>query len=130
MSGVEFQVLLRVSGQSDEIINRYCVARLREHGYSVLPPNQRWEKTQDFIKRLKISGAHFRRCIEHPHRPNLLVFPSTDRVQELLSNADFEAFVLRNKNRPPSTWKRASRKKPAHLLKRARMAGPKRNYTP
>jgi hypothetical protein len=94
---VTFRATLDVTGASEAHVTAFAITHLRTHGYSVTAPNESWEKLKVFLKRLGISYTHFRRVIQHPHRPDVLVFPTTARVQEILSNPDFDAFCLRNK---------------------------------
>lgn len=92
-----FTLTLDSSNKSGDQMELAMAQYLRDRGYAVTAPNQVWEKRADFCRRLKISHSHFRRCLTTPHRPDVLVYPSLVRVQEILSNQQFDAFVLRNK---------------------------------
>ncbi len=104
-----------------------------------------WEKTTDFRKRLDdLSHEALHRALNHPSCPDVELHRARGGSGQLLainSNPVFEAFVVALRGKTPSprvrTWKpkttiaegRPSRRKPADKLQRARMRGPKRNYT-
>lgn len=96
-----------------------------------------WEKTGEFRKRLNLNHEALVNVLESPVCPPVELHRGKGRegakgqLLAISSNPVFEAFVvaLRGKTpdrKPPKP--RRSRKKPEHLLQRARMAGPKRNY--
>jgi hypothetical protein len=104
-----------------------------------------WEKTGEFRKRMKLPHKAFQKILASPVCPHVELHRGRGRKQILAINSNpvFESFVLAIRGKTPKrtpgvkTWKpkntiaegRPSRRKPAHLLKRARMAGSKRNYT-
>ena len=100
-----------------------------------------WEKNGEFRKRMNLSHEAFRKVLASPVCPPVELHRGSGRKQILAINSNpvFEAFVVAIRGKKPTrakTWKpkltiaegRPSRRKPTHLLKRARMAGPKRNY--
>lgn len=96
-----------------------------------------WEKTVDFRKRVGLAHDALHRILKLPVCPPVEVHRARNGKGPLLainSNPVFEAFVAAAKGKTPDRigphpkYKRPSRRKPARLLKRARMAGPKRNY--
>jgi hypothetical protein len=92
-----------------------------------------WEKNGDFRRRMNLNHEAFRKILDSPVCPPVELHRGNGRKQILAINSNpvFEAFVvaIRGKTPAPRTPKpRRSRRKPAHLLQRARMAGPKRNF--
>lgn len=130
------RISLSIDAPNEKALFDWAVKHLEERGYSVRPPNEKWETGSDFCRRLRIHSQTFKRAADHPQRPNVIIFcGQSGRILELLSNPDFDAFVLRYKNRPkakpyPTTIAegRPSRRKPAHLLQRRRMNGDKRSF--
>jgi hypothetical protein len=134
---IEFRTLLQVGGVAHEkALTEFAIRHLTERGYNVSNPAEKWETPGELIKRLGICYETFYRGLNREGRPNVMVRRTagaqsrtgTGRIRDICSNAAFDEFLLRGRNRPKSTWKRKSRKKPAHLLKRARMNGPTRSY--
>jgi hypothetical protein len=121
------------------------VAILEAEGFFVSKKTA-WEKTTDFRKRLNnLSHEALHRALNHPACPPVELHRARAGKGQLLainSNPVFEAFLVALRGKTPArvpgvrTWEpkttlaqgRPSRRKPAHLLKRARMKGPKRNY--
>jgi hypothetical protein len=135
MNADAVRVSLAIDAPNDAALLEWAIKHAEQHGYSVRPPNEKWENVTDYCKRLGVHSQTLKRAIEHPKRPNVIFFQGeSGRLLELASNADFDAFVLRYKNRLKSLAKRTiaegrpSRRKPASELQRARMAGPKRSY--
>jgi hypothetical protein len=96
-----------------------------------------WEKTGEFRKRMNLNHEALLHILESPVCPPVELHRGKGwegqkgRLLAISSNPVFEAFVvaLRGKTPDRSAPKpRPSRRKPAHLLKRARMHGSKRNY--
>jgi hypothetical protein len=109
-----------------------------------------WEKTGEFRKRMNLNHEALVNALESPVCPPVELHRGKGRegakgqLLAISSNPVFEAFVvaLRGKTptrapaghakprRTPSVAEgRPSRRKPADKLQRARMRGPKRNYT-
>lgn len=123
-----------VSTTRQGVVDQF-VAVLEAEGYFV-SKKVAWEKTGDFRKRMKLAHDALQRILASPVCPPVELHRGRGqkgRQGQLLainSNPVFEAFVAaargKSPDRPP--WKRKSRAKAAHLLQRARMRGPKRNY--
>jgi hypothetical protein len=130
----EIRLTLSVKAGSESVLTEFCIAHLRERGYAVTAPNEKWETPSEFNRRLEIGYELIHRTLKRPGCPAVLIEygpgrgPHNRRILGICSNPAFEAFVLQNKNRPKSTWKRKSRCKPAHELKRSRMRGQVRNF--
>lgn len=93
-------VSLAITGSNDETLRAWAIKFLEEKGWSVRPPNERWEKVTDYCKRLRIHSETLRRAAERPERPSAIIIRGTSgRILELLSNPDFDAFVTRHKGR-------------------------------
>lgn len=104
---VGFHLQLDVTGNSEAVVTEFCIGHLRERGYAVAPPNEKWETMKEFLARLDTSWSNFRRCLADPRRPHVLIHPSARRVSEILSNAAFDAFVKRHKQPERKPRKRA-----------------------
>jgi hypothetical protein len=92
---------LSLDAPNDKALFEWAKQYLEESGYSVRPPGERWENVTAFCRRLHIHTETLRRASEHPQRPNAVIHRGpSGRILELLTNADFDAFVLRHKNRP------------------------------
>jgi hypothetical protein len=95
------RVSLAIEAPNHSMLLAWAIKHLEEHGYSVRPPNERWENVTNYCRRLHIHTETLRRAAEHPQRPNVVIHRGpSGRILELLTNADFDAFVLRHKNRP------------------------------
>ncbi len=97
----EVEIRFQISARSEDVLASFCSNHLKERGYSVIAPNQTWETLGAFMNRVGV------RKHESLHRDIKLWLgrggtlflgqrPS-GRLSEILSNADFDAFVVRNK---------------------------------
>jgi hypothetical protein len=100
---VEFRLQLDVTAKSESLVTDYCIAHLRERGYHVAAPNEKWETPKEFNQRLGINHQGLQRALHRPGRPNVAVTynprrgKGCHRVLAICSNADFDAFVLKFK---------------------------------
>lgn len=144
---VEVRHRCEVVATTREGVVEQLVAILGAEGYFV-SKKITWEKTGEFRKRLNLNHEALVHILESPVCPPVELHRGKGRqgakgqLLAISSNPVFEAFVLALRGKTPKripgvkTWKpkttiaegRPSRRKPAHLLKRARMRGPKRNY--
>jgi len=93
-------VSLAITGSNEETLRAWAIKLLEAQGWSVRPPNERWEKVTDYCKRLRIHSETLRRAAERPERPiAIIIRGASGRILELLSNPDFDAFVTRHKGR-------------------------------
>jgi hypothetical protein len=98
-----FHLTLTVSGESEQIVTDYCIAHLRERGYAVAPPNEKWETPSEFNTRLGICAVGITRALIRPGCPNVAIHyangrgPHSKRIHSICSNAAFDAFVKSHK---------------------------------
>jgi hypothetical protein len=97
----DIRISLQIEAPTETALEKWAIAHLQERGYSVRPPGEQWENVTNYCRRLHIHTETLRRASEHPQRPNAVIHHGpSGRILELLTNADFDAFVLRHKNRP------------------------------
>ena len=96
-SGIRFKVAVDLTAESPEAIISGCIWILRKNGYSVTKPTGRWESVTQLKRRLGVHSETIRKAIASPGCPNVLVDRGNNRVKAVMSNPDFDAFVLRNK---------------------------------
>jgi hypothetical protein len=96
----EVTISLAIKGTNEETLRAWAIKFLEGQGWSVRPPNERWEKVNDYCKRLRIHSQTLSRAAARPERPNAIIIRGgSGRILELLSNPDFDAFVTRHKGR-------------------------------
>jgi len=95
---VSVEILLALRGTNEETLRAWAIGFLEKQGWSVRPPNERWEKVNDYCRRLRIHSETLRRAAEKPERPiAIIIRGASGRILELLSNPDFDSFVTRHK---------------------------------
>jgi hypothetical protein len=98
-----FTLTLTVKAGGEQVVTDYCVAHLRERGYSVTAPGEKWETAAQFNKRLGICWQGIHRALKRPGCPNVLIKygpgrgPGGKRIAGICSNPAFDAFVTRHK---------------------------------
>lgn len=99
---VAFRLQLDVTAKSEAVVTDFCIAHLRERGFNVARPHKRWEKVNELCRRLRVSYMTVQRALGRSDRPTVIVKrgQKTDRIIEILSNKEFDAFLTRNKKRP------------------------------
>ena len=100
MNDPAFRVVLETDSKASEaVLESWAVSFLRERGYDVAAPNETWETLSQFCERLGISPNNVRaRFIDNPIAPKILTHRGlTGRILQILSNAAFDAFCLKNK---------------------------------
>jgi hypothetical protein len=130
-AAIAIRYSLTIEAPTREGVIEQLVEILNAEGYFI-SKKVVWEKVGEFRKRLGLAHEAFHKILRSPICPPVELHRAGGRKQILAvcSNPVFEGFCLTIKGKKPDRpkWKRKSRAKPAHLLKRARMAGPKRNY--
>jgi hypothetical protein len=93
---IAFHLQLDVSAKSEAHVTEFCIAHLRERGYHVAPPNEKWETPSEFLARLGVSAMSLHRALRRSGCPNVAAHRTpTGRILELCSNQAFDAFVKR-----------------------------------
>lgn len=82
---------------SETAVTAFCILHLKERGYHVSSPNEKWETITDFRRRLGIHSETVRKALADPLCPQVQVHRGEKRIIELVSNPAFESFCLRNK---------------------------------
>lgn len=91
-------VSLYIEAVSEDALSTWAIKFLHDRGYSVQPAHEQWETITAFLKRLGIHSQTLNRALAQPHHPNVLIHRGKrNRIIEILSNPDFDAFLLRNK---------------------------------
>lgn len=94
------RVSIQLEGPVETAIDGWAINHLEERGYSIRPPNEKWETPSELCGRLHVHTETLRRNLEHEDRPNVIIrHGPSGRVLEVLTNADFDEFVIRNKKR-------------------------------
>lgn len=94
------KVTLDVTSDSESVLEGYCVRFLKERGWNVTAPHEKWETVKDFIARLGICHQTLSRKLRpDERRPNVVVQRSqkSKRILAILSNADFDAWCVEGK---------------------------------
>ena len=83
------------------MLEKWAIAHLKERGFSVRAPDQ-WETAGEFCRRLQIHNETLRRNAERSDKPHVVIQRGavSGKIVAILSNPDFDAFVVRNKKRP------------------------------
>jgi hypothetical protein len=90
---VQFKATLDVTAKNEEAVTEFCIAHLKERGYSVTQPHLKWETPKEMIARLRICYETLSRRARDPNRPNVAIHRgSSGRLIQICSNADFDAF--------------------------------------
>lgn len=102
MNEPTFKVMIEIEAAKEAAVTAFAIKFLTDRGYNVAQASERWERLNEFCGRLGIHHMTFYRAMERPDRPNVLVKRGlkTDRLMEIQSNAAFDAFVTRLKQRP------------------------------
>jgi hypothetical protein len=103
--GQIFELTLTVKAGGEEIVTQYCIDHLRERGYAVTAPGEKWETASEFNKRLGICWEGIHRALKRPGCPGVLIDwtsgrgPNNRRIRGICSNPAFDAFVVRHKKK-------------------------------
>jgi hypothetical protein len=98
--GVQFKATLDVTAQSEQVVTEFAIAHLKQRGYDVAAPNEKWETLRAFLRRIGVRYDAFYKSLNHRARPNVLVRRhrgGAGRIAEICSNAAFDAFCRRHK---------------------------------
>jgi hypothetical protein len=97
MDLVVFHLQLDVTGQSESVVTDYCITHLRERGYHVAAPNEKWETAGDFGKRVGINKSALHTLIARYRArggrpPELDRRGKSQRVTAIKSHEGFDNF--------------------------------------
>ena len=100
MSNVKYELNLKISAGTEEAVEEFSIDFLRSRGFSISPPNVKWEKLCEFMARVGIARhATVKHSIElFRERGGTVVLDKTvtGRIMGVMSNAAFDSFVTRN----------------------------------
>lgn len=86
-----------ITAQSEDSFIRFATHFLRNLGYEVVPPHEKWERPKDFNNRLHLCKHGLSRALSKYNAPICKVIRSkTGRILNVLSNAAFDEYCRRN----------------------------------
>lgn len=93
---VQFRATLDVTAASEDVVTGFAIDHLRERGYSVTAPNEKWETLGEFMRRNQISRheavhRYIAAWETRGHKIPVRLSP-TKCLRELCSNPEFDAF--------------------------------------
>lgn len=102
MDPIHFKVSIDVSAKSESVVTAFCVQHLKQRGFNFTEPHEKWETPTQFKERIgRPNHKSFLDAVALwiGRGKTLMIFRGpTGRIQELCSNADFDAFCQRNKS--------------------------------
>jgi len=123
----EVSISFQISAPNEAALETWAIKHLEERGYSVRAAHQNWETAKEFCARLHVHWQTLDRNMAAQGCPNVIVRRgATGRLIEILSNADFDAFITRNKRR----FKADRRDHKTRMQKRRAGRTPKRESEP
>jgi hypothetical protein len=96
------RVTLTIESSTEETLIAWARKYLTDRAYSVVPSHSKWETPKEICARLDIHNETLRRNAEKSNRPHVEIRRGeSNRIIEVLSNPDFDAYLLRNKYATP-----------------------------
>ncbi len=95
---------MNITASCTEAFIRYAIHFLRNHGYEVIVPNEKWETPKAFNARLHICKHGLTRALCRYDHPICKVIRSkTGRILKVLSNKAFDEYVKAGLEPAPKT---------------------------
>ncbi len=100
-NNARFEAQMNVTASCADDFIRYAIHYLRNCGYEVIPPNEKWETPKQFTARLHICKHGLKRALCKYDAPICKVIRSkTGRILSVLSNAAFDKYCKRHDSTP------------------------------